>query len=73
MSEISPVVILYIISTIRLEGLYESFSPSAVLLLELERLYDSLGITPLGRSAFPGADPPAGPPKSDSTFTATVF
>ena len=45
-SKISDVPILYIISTLR-----------------LERLYESYGIRPWGRSTFPGASPPAGPPK----------
>ena len=39
-----------------------SISAAPVLLLERERLYESY-VHLLGRSTFPGAEPPAGPPK----------
>ena len=46
-----------------------SISPAAVLLLELERLYESYNIHGWGLSTFPGAELPAGPPKFDLDLT----
>ena len=48
-------------------------SPAAVLLLELERLYESCGIPSWGRSTFPGAEPPAGPPKLSKSLAESTF
>jgi len=52
--------------------------PAAVLLLELERLYDSYVIDPCGRNTFLGAALPAKPPKlrnslGESTFPQQIF
>ena len=48
-------------------------APAPVLLLELERLYESCGIRPWGRSTFPGAEPPAGPPKFSKSLGESTF
>ena len=48
-------------------------STAPVLLLDLERLYESYGIRPWGRSTFPGASPPAGPPKTRNIAVAFTF
>ena len=54
-------------------ALLNQISSAAVLLLELEKLYESYVIDPWGRSTFPGASPPAGPPKTRNIAVAFTF
>jgi len=53
--------------------IFDQISPAPVLLLEQERLYESYGISSWGRSTFPGAEPPAGPPKSSKPLGEITF
>ena len=46
---------------------------ATVLLLELQRLYESCVIRIREAERLPGAQPPAGPPKSDLLHGAGVF
>ena len=51
----------------------QASSRAAVLLSELERLYESYGVRRWGRSTFPGAEPPAGPPKLSNSLGESTF